>query len=166
MIADYHDIWNKYNVTDNERELLNTLIDTYSINSTFTVRETNEKGHEFTDRLFSNLNSKALLNKDAKEFTFNKNKILNDFIEYGEYYNKQEQQLTEAGSKRFSTKKVIIISVLIAFLGMFILNIFSFIIAIAFFLYYYNGTSKIGENLKTVEMYQNNLARFLEIENK
>ncbi len=166
MILNYHDAWNKFDTTDKEKDLLNTLIDLYSINSIFTVRATNEKGFEYTDRLFSNISSKAFLNKDGKNFTFNKNKILPIFIQYGEYYNEQEKTLTEAIPKRFNTKIVLLISILIAFVGMFFINIFSFILAVAFFIYYSNKTSALEKNLDIVHAYQNNLAKFLEIENK
>ncbi len=134
-----------FNLTEKEQKIFKTVCSIYPLenswDATFSVRDINNHGYEFTTNAFNNLVTKAIFNKDNNIYSFNKEKLMPYYQEYQKNLDTKIKKLKTEKETLLSksNKKSVFIGILLLITSIIIpaitdsaLGIILFIIAILF----------------------------------
>ena len=134
-----------FNLTEKEQKIFKTVCSIYPLenswDTTFSVRDINNHGYEFTTNAFNNLVTKAIFNKDNNIYSFNKEKLMPYYQEYQKNLDTKIEKLKTEKETLLSksNKKSVFIGILLLITSIIIpaitdsaLGIILFIIAILF----------------------------------
>lgn len=118
-----------FNLTEKEQKIFKTVCSIYPLENswdvTFSVRDINNHGYEFTTNAFNNLVTKAIFNKDNNIYSFNKEKLMPYYQEYQKNLDTKIEKLKTEKETLLSksNKKSVFIGILLLITSIIILAI-------------------------------------------